>query len=142
MENWKSKEKILKIKEMSNLMTKQYVVTFDVVKGSRKKSFEKFESLFLAYANVYGFGDIMKGTVDVPVIGEWNTDEGKKIYDANTKGYSALLHACRNHHEAFTVVNKAKGKDYPDGNLQEALEELKTRFIDDAKLKKKVGKKF
>ena len=59
-------------------MTKQYAMTFDVVKGSRKKSFEKFESLFLAYANVYGFGDIVKGTVEVPVIGEWDTDEDKK----------------------------------------------------------------
>ena len=127
-------EKILS--KMSNLMTKHYTMTFDVVKGNRKKSYEKFESLFLAYANVYGFGDIVKGT-PVPVIGEWDTEEEKKTYDANTKGYSALLHACRNHHEAFTVVNKAKGEDYPDGNLQEALEELKTRFSDDAKLKKK-----
>ena len=62
---------------MSNLMTKQFTMTFDVVKGNRKKSYEKFESLFLAYANVYGFGDVVKGA-HVPVIGEWDTDEDKK----------------------------------------------------------------
>ena len=59
-------------------MTKQYAMTFDVVKESKEKTFEKFESLFLAYANVYGFGDIVKGTVEVPAICEWDTDEDKK----------------------------------------------------------------
>ena len=58
-------------------MTKQFTMTFDVVKGNRKKSYEKFESLFLAYANVYGFGDVVKGA-HVPVIGERDTDEDKK----------------------------------------------------------------
>ena len=73
----------------------------------------------------------------MPVIENIDMEEAKKIYDANTKRYSALLHACHNHHDAFVVVNKIKGKDYPEDNLPEALEDLKTRFSDDAKLKKK-----
>ena len=85
------------------------------------EKYDRFATLFLAYGSVNGFGDIIKVTALVLVIRSTGVYDLKQIHDANTKGYSVLLHACRKHHKVFVVVTKARSDKSSEGNLPEAL---------------------
>ena len=123
---------------MNNAMSKlQYYVKFDVVKHDEVKTFERFQSLFTAHANSNGYGEILKEKVTVPKEGDLTSEEKKKTYSMNTKGYCALLMATQDDPEAFMIVDGAKTKDYPNGNLVTAMKELKATFTESKRLKKK-----
>ena len=123
---------------MNSALSKlQYYVKFDVVKHDEVETFERFQSLFTAHANSNGYGDILKGKVTVPKESDLGTEEKKKIYSMNTKGYCALLMATQDDPEAFMIVDGAKTADYPNGNLVRAMKELKSTFTESKRLKKK-----
>ena len=129
---------------MSNYITTARPVKFNVVDYSKSKTFEKFYEVFLAQANAKGYGSIVKKVDTVPKVSDATTEPNKTIYKKNIVGYSDLIVAVLDSSEAFEIVKGSKDDtDYPDGNLQIALDDLKARYkITDVTEKERLENKW
>ena len=118
-------------------------VKFDVVKGDLAKTYDRFFSLFLAQANAKGYGGVVTGKDRVLTAAEVVDDVTQKLDDLNTKAFSALVTACSDDSRAFGIVEDTKDGDYPNGNVQLALDELRTEFTESTLItKRKMEKAF
>ena len=112
-----------------NYITASRPVKFDVEDYSKSKTYEKFYEVFLAQANAKGYGNIVKKDDTVPKVSDANVEPYKSLYKSNIIGYSDLIVAVLDNSEAFQIVKASKDNtDYPDGNLQTALDDVKERF--------------
>ena len=121
-----------------NFITGIKTLRFDVVDGSETKTFGRFIALFQSQANGRGYVELLRDTTTpVPVLADSATDPNKTIYENNIKGYCDLLTCCADHPEALAIVMRCKEETkYPEDNVKEALEALKSRFKKDDKSEK------
>lgn len=130
---------------MNVITTMSSNVKFDVIKGDLVKTYDRFFSVFLAQSHARGYGGIVMGTETVPNADEVETGDEKItiLNELNIKAFSALVTATLQNDRAFNIVKDTKGDDYPNGNVQTALYELKKEFTESTMItKRKMTKAF